>query len=367
MKKGGRPLIYLGADHGGYQLKEKIKTWLKENSFQFEDLGNYKFDPNDDYPLFALLVAKKISQELGKGQNAKGVLLCRTGVGMSLVANKIKGIRAVDVGNSLLAAISRKKNDANIISLAADYLKEEEALKIIDLWLKTSFGGRKRHLRRIKEIERLEGKKFEIVPAILEKDFPSILKKIKKVENLASWVQIDFADGILVSNKSFLKLKDFLKLKTSLKLEAHLMVKNPTKFVSPLVKSGFQRLIAQIESEEILRFLKEAKKKKVEVGLAVDLPTKVEKVLPFCQTLDTILLMGVKSGRSGQKFQAQVFKKISTLKEKFPQLSLAVDGGVNDEVAPAIVAAGADRLVVSSYLFAKGGAENNFKKLSKLF
>src|SRR4030088_213544 len=103
--------VYLGADHGGYKLKEEIKNWLKEWKFSFEDLGATKFDPEDDYPDFAWPVAVKVGSEDG----VLGILVCRSGQGECIVANKAKGARAALAWNEKEAEASRNDDDANIL------------------------------------------------------------------------------------------------------------------------------------------------------------------------------------------------------------------------------------------------------------
>lgn len=161
-------MIYLGADHGGYDLKEKIKEWLTQNHYSFEDLGNAAFDPADDYQEFAFRVAEKVAGEekkLGSRQQAignswkdepKGVLLCRSAAGMVIAANKVKGIRAVSAFDEESAAHSRKHNNSNILALSGDRLNDSEACAILKVWLETEFSNLERHVRRLRVIGEYE-------------------------------------------------------------------------------------------------------------------------------------------------------------------------------------------------------------------
>ena len=145
-------MIYLGADHRGFELKEKLKVFLKEEGYEFEDLGNHTLDPTDDYPDFGAKVAKKVSED---PINDRGILLCGLGVGMDIVANKFKGIRSAVIwsDNEALVKQSRQHDDSNILALPADHLTEEQAKKIVKLWLETPFSGEERHIRRLRKIE----------------------------------------------------------------------------------------------------------------------------------------------------------------------------------------------------------------------
>ncbi|MBI2112529.1 RpiB/LacA/LacB family sugar-phosphate isomerase [Candidatus Woesearchaeota archaeon] len=150
--------IYLGADHAGFQLKEKIKHWLKAKKISYDDLGNVVYDPNDDYPLYAAKVARKVVQK-----NSKGILICGSAEGVCIAANKVKGIRAVNPHSLLQTRLSREHEDANILCLAGGGSQHPqpgislvEAGKVIKVFLHTPFSQQARHKRRIKEIKRLE-------------------------------------------------------------------------------------------------------------------------------------------------------------------------------------------------------------------
>ncbi len=147
-------LIYLGADHRGFQLKESLKKYLKESGYEVVDVGNANYDQADDYPDFAALVGRKISLD---PDNSKGILICGSGVGVDVAANKFKNVYSALAINSNQAMASRNDDNANVLSLAADYLNEEEAKKIVSVWLQTPFSGEERHNRRLEKIKKLEG------------------------------------------------------------------------------------------------------------------------------------------------------------------------------------------------------------------
>jgi len=141
-------MIYLGADHGGFSFKEKIKEFLNELKIEYRDLGNTKFEPEDDFPDFALAVANKVAEI-----NGKGILFCTSGLGMCIAANKIKGIRAVSVISKKSAEQSREHLDANILCLGEHVVSFKDAKKIIKTWLETDFFNKEKYIRRIKKIE----------------------------------------------------------------------------------------------------------------------------------------------------------------------------------------------------------------------
>ncbi len=143
--------LALGADHAGYVLKEHIKEYLKSKNIDFKDVGTFKIE-SCDYPEFAY----KVSQAVVNEEADLGILICGTGIGMSITANKIKGIRAALVHDEQTAKLSRQHNDANVLCLGGRILSEEEAIKIVEVWLNTSFEGG-RHERRLKLINQLTG------------------------------------------------------------------------------------------------------------------------------------------------------------------------------------------------------------------
>jgi ribose 5-phosphate isomerase B len=145
-------MIYLGADHGGFALKEELKKLLKELSLDFTDEGNATFDQNDDYVDFASCVARAVSKDNG----AQGILLCRSGIGMDIVANKFPGVRCALVATVEAARLSRLHNDANVLALSADFLDPDKALSIARVWLVTPFSGEERHAIRLAKIKAIE-------------------------------------------------------------------------------------------------------------------------------------------------------------------------------------------------------------------
>lgn len=146
-------IIYIGADHGGYNLKEKIKKFLDEWGYDVRDVGNKEYDKDDDYVDFALILAENVTRE-----KTKGILICRSGGGMCMAANKVRGIRAVSCGTEKQAVMGREDNNANVLCLSADLISEEENEKIVKVFLETVFSSEERHIRRINKISDYESK-----------------------------------------------------------------------------------------------------------------------------------------------------------------------------------------------------------------
>ncbi len=145
--------IYLGTDHAGFELKEKLKPFLAELGHEVEDLGAFAYDKDDDYPDFIIPVAQKISEN-PDSDSFRGIILGGSGQGEAMVANRLKNVRAFEYyapsrGEVDIVKNSRSHNDSNIISLGARFLSEEEAKDAIKTWLETPFSGDERHVRRI--------------------------------------------------------------------------------------------------------------------------------------------------------------------------------------------------------------------------
>lgn len=146
-------MLYLGADHRGYYLKEKIKEFLKSRKIEFKDLGNFVYDKNDDYPDFAELVAKKVSQ---KPKEDFGILICGSGQGVCIVANKYLQVRAALCLSGWMAQKARQDNAINILCLAADLTDPQTSFRIIKAFLRTSISKVEHYQRRLKKIVQIE-------------------------------------------------------------------------------------------------------------------------------------------------------------------------------------------------------------------
>lgn len=138
--------ISIGSDHGGFSLKQQLISYL-QNKYEIVDHGCYNLD-SCDYPVFA----KKVAKDVANKESNFGILICTTGIGMSITANKFKGVRAALVTNLESANLTRMHNNSNIICLGAKFTPYEEAVKFVDAFLTQSFEGG-RHLRRVNQIE----------------------------------------------------------------------------------------------------------------------------------------------------------------------------------------------------------------------
>lgn len=205
----------------------------------------------------------------------------------------------------------------------------------------------------------------QIIPGILEKDFSEIEKKLEVIKSFSNTVHIDFIDGIFASNITFLDPTPFKKYSKDFFIEAHLMVKDPAKYVQPLFDAGFKRVLGHIEQMNDLPEFVARGQMLGEVSLALDLDSDIDQINVSYDDLDAVLLMGVKAGFSGQIFNPKVLEKIKSLREK-TTIPIEVDGGVNDKTIVGIKNAGADRFITTSFLFNQKDPGIEYRKLLDL-
>ncbi len=163
--------VYLATDHAGFDLKEKVKAFLQEKGYDVEDCGAHSFDKNDDFPDFISIAAEAVSKD---PDNARGIVFGSSGQGEAMLANKYKNVRAalfyspvipahnVDVSGRTsqdpfeMMRLTREHNNANVLSLGAKIIKDEDALHAVEIWLNAPFTNEQRHMRRIDKIRKIE-------------------------------------------------------------------------------------------------------------------------------------------------------------------------------------------------------------------
>ncbi len=141
-------MIAIGSDHGGYALKQKVVRHLEERGIPYEDMGCYGTD-SCDYPEYGRAVAKAVAE----GSCERGIVICTTGIGISIAANKVKGVRCALCGDSFSAKMTRLHNDANVLAMGGGIVGGNLALEIVDIFLDTPFSGEEKHMRRVGAIE----------------------------------------------------------------------------------------------------------------------------------------------------------------------------------------------------------------------
>lgn len=151
-------MIYIASDHRGYNLKEFLKGYLSQEKIPFKDMGNHKFDPEDDYPDFAFKLASKVAENLDENI---GVMVCGSGLGMVVVANKVKGIRAGLVVSEWFAEHGKENDFLNVISFSADQTDFSLAERILKKWIFSKFNSEAKYQRRLEKIRKIEEENFK--------------------------------------------------------------------------------------------------------------------------------------------------------------------------------------------------------------
>ena len=141
-------MIYIGADHRGFHLKEKLEQWLREEGHEVFDCGNTTYDPEDDFPDFSFAVAEKVAADAG----SRGVVICGSGGGVTIAANKIKGIRCTTAVHVADVKHNRQHDDINVLALSADFTDFDEAKELMNAFLFVEFEAAERHVRRLNKI-----------------------------------------------------------------------------------------------------------------------------------------------------------------------------------------------------------------------
>lgn len=144
--------IYVGADHRGYHLKEKLIEWLRSEGHDVHDCGNTQYDDQDDYPDFSFAVSESVASDPG----SRGIVLCGSGGGVTIAANKVKGIRCTTAVHVADVKHNRMADDINVLALSADYTDMDEAKELVNAFLLVEFEAQERHVRRLNKITQRE-------------------------------------------------------------------------------------------------------------------------------------------------------------------------------------------------------------------
>lgn len=205
---------------------------------------------------------------------------------------------------------------------------------------------------------------IQIIPAIIAKDFKDLQGKIEKVEPYVDWAQIDIMDGQFVDNSTWNNPADLRRLGTHLNLEIHLMLQEPERIIDYWKSVGVKRLTVHFEStNQLAKVINKIKEADLEVGLAINPKTPIEVVDQFINQLDLVLIMSVEPGYGGQEFLEGTLKKITSLRQKYSDIDIEVDGGINMKTAPLVINAGANLLVSGKTIYNSSDIRKTIKEL----
>jgi len=214
-----------------------------------------------------------------------------------------------------------------------------------------------------------------IIPGILESTFEKVVEKIKIIDGVASTIQIDIADNILVNGKTFLEIEKLDKIETKAKLEIHLMVKNPVEFLNKnrkfipfttvKIKNVSTVFTQLVNHEQMKAFFKLAKKLGYKTGISMNTDQDIVLIDPYAEDIDFAQFMAVVPGKQGNPFIATVLPKIIAFKKIHPSITTQVDGGIDNTSLLKVLEAGVDNVVIGSAIFNSESPKEKYLELSK--
>jgi len=217
-----------------------------------------------------------------------------------------------------------------------------------------------------------------IIPAILEKDFKSILKKVGLVKDVAKTIQIDVLDNTLIKEKTFTDLNKIRDISPKIEITIHFMVDNPEKYIKKLngnfifnkgKLSNVSTLITQLteNTKSIIKFTDTAKNSGYQTGLSINADQDISLLEPFLDKIHVVQFMGVNPGKQGNEFLPEVIEKIIDFKNKFPGVETLIDGGISENNFQSVVKTGVDNIVIGSSIFNTENPKQKFIEFSNLF
>jgi RpiB/LacA/LacB family sugar-phosphate isomerase len=337
-------IVFIGSDHRGYKLKQRILSYLQAQNINTIDVGCDGQNDKDDYNDFA---HRAIQAYFNHDDVRKfGILICGTAHGMTMQANRFKGIRAVRCLNVSDAQIARTHNDANFLCLAADDPDtQKEYQDIIDTFFRTATLTDEKYLRRNYKLDidltptiKQNTSSIEILPTLLTNN-PNVFRELtQNYHTFTDRIHFDFLDSSLPSTTSTLSLKSLTTL-TGFNFDVHLMTNRPEKYYDDIVNINPNLVIfhltndtpiteeAKTNLQNIVTMLKLGHN--IKVGLAIEKSTSLINIKTLLKSLDHVMLFSGHLGHYGGEADLNLLQKIPQLKKINPFLTIGWDGGVN--------------------------------------
>ncbi|MCA9308056.1 RpiB/LacA/LacB family sugar-phosphate isomerase [candidate division WWE3 bacterium] len=352
--------IYLAADHGGYNLKESVHKWLVEKGYAVQDMGAHEYNPNDDYPDFIIPAMKLVQQD----PKAKGIVICRNGVGVSIAANKFANIRAALTFEPKHVVTAVTDDNVNVIALPADFITKEKAYEILEAWLNTKYSQEERHNRRLQKVSTIMEPTTKLIPTILETDLTKIRDLLQSLETVTDLIQIDIADNKLVQGLTYLDINKILEIPTSAELELDLMVENPLEYL-PKQECNVKKIVLHVESHNVKEAINKAKILGLGVGIAINTTTNITELDQYLSDVSYVQFMTVTAGGQGRPLDENVLKTIKEFAQK-NTIKMQADGGINKDTLSKVYASGIRNFVVGSAIVKKQSPQLAFVEMLTL-
>jgi ribose 5-phosphate isomerase B len=380
------PTIYIASDHAGFELKNKLVLFLRDElGHEVVDCGADTYDEEDDFTDFISKAAREVSAD---PVGAQAIILGGSGQGEAMLANRFHDVRAVVYygGNEEIITLSRKHNNANVLSLGARFVDVEEAKKAVALWLSTPHEKVEKYDRRIEEIEVFsqgspvqvkvvnERPSLSIVPSLPAESFAELSKIAHLLAGISSGFQVDIVDGVFAPATSWpftepsvqIALEQLRGLSDSFEIEMDCMCMEPEQYLGQFVELGVKRVVIHVgSSDAYAECIAHAKDHGYKMGFAVTNDSPSEVLNQYADQLHFIQVMGIKNiGMQGQEFDERTFDTVASLRKSYPHLPIAVDGGVNAETIRRLLQAGATRFAPGSAITQSPDPALSYKQLA---
>lgn len=384
--------VYFATDHAGFELKEKLVPFVRDVlGYEVEDFGAYIKNSDDDFTDYIAKASREVSL---RPKETKAVILGGSGQGEAMLANRFTGVRAVVYygGTEEILTLSRVHNDANVLSLGARFLSVEQAKKAVMLWLNTAHEPVVKYDRRIAQTDSFVQKRVvlrdaptsrikreesvTIVPSLPARSFSDLQILSQKLKGHARELQVDIVDGVFAPNLSWPftephPKEELLKLRTlpqSMAIEVDCMCSTPEEYLDIFVELGVSRVI--IHAGSTLEYdvcIAHARNNGYKIGLAILNTTNAELFDAYATHFDFVQVMGIeKVGAQGQPFDERTLSTVKTLRTKYPNLEIAVDGAVNESTILKLKEAGANRFAPGSAVAKASDPKAAYDTLAKL-
>lgn len=377
--------IYFASDHAGFELKNKLVAFVRELGYDIVDCGALSYDSEDDFTDYIVKAAREVSAD---PTQLRAIILGGSGQGEAMLANRFHDVRAVVYygGPQEIITLSRVHNDANVLSLGARFVSEEEAKSAVALWLSTPHENVEKYDRRIQEIEDFsESKpipitvlkpKLSVVPSLPAESFDEISKIAHLLEHVAVGFQIDIVDGVFVPHTSWpfneasptQSLAQIQRITASFEVEMDCMCVEPEKYLEQFVELGVARVIIHMRSTQSYdACIAHAKTHGYKIGFAITNDIPLGELAPYIPDLDFVQVMGIANiGIQGQDFDMRTVDTVAKLRKAHPALEIAVDGGVNAETIRVLLQAGATRFAPGSAITRADDPALSYMQLTRM-